>query len=303
MVGILPKSPSTGEDKKMCKEIKVRKLPKGFVVRNEFYSYGIQFNRAVRDEVWKKHRDILQEDVGSESASYDYIEVKMKMLTVVRDYLKKEGMEFDEFNGLAPTRLNAYRAYEFAAVWIWSEIVSFTKSGEMPKESWYKKYGPCLASVMRKYPKITGILISCADLHIPGNKLLDVAKMENADFDADHTDEAMNDDKANQFKEWILKWCDQATEKDKMRVRNWFQTKKSHKQIFAEINKVVGNYYKFNSRLALFVERLFNQEGLEYFFEKAGFASKEDLFMAYFEKLTQFDEETKKSFIKKYLLG
>ena len=136
-----------------------------------------------------------------------------------------------------------------------------------------------------------------------GNKLLDVAKMENADFDNDHTDEAMNDNQANEYKDWILKWCDEATEKDKMRVRNWFQTKKSHKQIFAEINKVVGNSYKFNARLALFVERLFNQEGLEYFFEKAGFNSKEDLFMAYFEKLTQFDDETKKSFIKKYLLG
>ena len=287
----------------MSKELKVRKLPKGFVVQNEFYSWGIQFNRAVRDEVWEKHRDIVQEDVGDESCSYNYIEAKLKMLTVVRDYLKKEGMEFDEFNGLAPTRLNAYKAYEFAAVWIWAEIVSFTKNSEMPKESWYKKYGPCLASVMRKYPKITGILISCADLHIPGNKLLEVSKMEDADFDDDHTDEGLVDDKANDFKAWILKWCDEATPKDKMRVKNWFETRKSHKQIFAEINKVVGNTYKFNARLALFVERLFNQEGLEYFFEKTGFANKEDLFMAYFDKLTQFDLETKKSFIKKYLLG
>ena len=144
---------------------------------------------------------------------------------------------------------------------------------------------------------------SCADLHIPGNKFLDVAKMEDADFDADHTDEGLTDDKAAEFKAWIMKWCSDATEKDKMRVRNWFQTKKSHKQIFAEINKVVGNSYKFNARLALFVERLFNQEGLDYFFEKTGFDSKEDLFMAYFEKLTNFDDETKKSFIKKYLLG
>ena len=127
--------------------------------------------------------------------------------------------------------------------------------------------------------------------------------MENADFDNDHTDEGLNDEKAEEFKNWILKWCDQATEKDKMRVRNWFHTKKSHKQIFAEINKVVGNFYKFNARLALFVEQLFNQEGLEYFFEKTGFATKEDLFMAYFDKLTEFDEETKKAFIKKYLLG
>ena len=177
------------------------------------------------------------------------------------------------------------------------------KDGVMPSETWYKKYGPCVASVMRKYPKITGILISCADLRLPGNELLDVSKMEDADFENDHTDEGLLDDKANEFKAWIMKWCNQATDKDKMRVRNWFQTKKSHKQIFAEIQKVVGNYYKFNSRLALFVERLFNQEGLDYFFEKTGFDSKEDLFMAYFAKLTDFDEETKKAFIKKYLLG
>ena len=156
---------------------------------------------------------------------------------------------------------------------------------------------------MKKYPKVTGVLISIADLKIPGNKLLDYSKMENADFDGDHTDEGIADEKADEFKAWILRWCSDATERDKMRVRNWFQTKKSHRQIFAEIQKVVGNPYKFNARLALFVERLFNKEGTEYFFEKTGFDTKEDLFMAYFEKLTQFDEETKKSFIKKYLLG
>ena len=162
---------------------------------------------------------------------------------------------------------------------------------------------PALENVFKKYPKITGVIMTLADLKIPGNKLMDYAKMDEADFDNDHTDEYVDDEKADEFKEWILKWCARSTEKDKMRVRNWFQTKKSHKQIFAEIQKVVGNPSKFNSRLALFVERLFNNEGTEYFFEKTGFATKEDLFMAYFEKLTQFDEETKKSFIKKYLLG
>lgn len=289
----------------MCKEIKVRKLPKGFKIRQRFLQWGINFSAAVRDEIWGKHRDLIEEDVADykDYGSYTILETKLKMIGFVKDYLKGEGIDMDEFNGLAPTRINAYKAYEFTALWIWSEIISFTKDGVMPSESWYKKFGPCVASVMRKYPKITGVLISCADLRIPGNRLLDISKMEDADFDNDHTDEALNDDKANEFKAWILKWCNQATDKDKMRVRNWFQTKKSHKQIFAEINKVVGNSYKFNARLALFVERLFNQEGLEYFFEKAGFATKEDLFMAYFEKLTQFDDETKKSFIKKYLLG
>ncbi len=289
----------------MSKEIKVRKLPKGFKINRRFLQYGLEYNHAVRDEIWEKHRELIAEDVVDykDYGSYTILETKLKMLTLVREYLKGEGIDMDEFNGLAPTRINAYKAYEFTAIWIWSEIISFTEDGEQPSESWYKKFGPCVASVMRKYPKITGVLISCADLHIPGNKLLDVSKMEDADFDADHTDEGLVDDKAAEFKAWIMTWCDKATEKDKMRVRNWFQTKKSHKQIFAEINKVAGNTWKFNARLALFVERLFNQEGLDYFFEKAGFASKEDLFMAYFEKLTQFDEETKKSFIKKYLLG
>ena len=289
----------------MCKEIKVRKLPKGFKIQRRFLQWGIDFSRAVRDEIWEKHRNLIDEDVGGEHSegSYTLLETKLKMIGFVKDYLKGEGIDMDEFNGLAPTRINTYKAYEFTALWIWSEIISFMKDGVMPSESWYKKYGPCVASVMRKYPKITGFLISCADLHLPGNKLLDVSKMENADFDADHTDEGLLDDKANEFKAWIMRWCNHATPKDKMRVRNWFETKKSHKQIFAEINKVVGNTYKFNARLALFVERLFNQEGLDYFFEKAGFASKEDLFMAYFEKLTEFDEETKKAFIKKYLLG
>ena len=289
----------------MSKEIKVRKLPKGFKIRQRFIQWGIDFNRAVRDEIWGKHRKLIAEDIGGENpyGSYSILETKLMMLTFVKDYLKKEGIDMDEFNGLAPTRINAYKAYEYTALWVWSEIISFIKDNEMPTETWYKKYGPCVASVMKKYPKITGVLISCADLSLPGNKLLEVSKMEDADFDDDHTDEVLDDGKAAEFKAWILKWCDQATPKDKMRVKNWFETKKSHKQIFAEINKVVGNSYKFNARLALFVERLFNQEGLDYFFEKAGFASKEDLFMAYFEKLTEFDEETKKAFIKKYLLG
>lgn len=288
----------------MCKEMKVRKLPKGFKIQQKFLQWGIDFSRAVRDEIWEKHKALISEDVANynDYGEYNILETKLKMLTFVKEYLKGEGIDMDEFNGLAPTRINAYKAYEYAAVWIWAEIILFTKDGVMPTDSWYKKYGPCLASVMKKYPKITGVLISCADLHIPGNRLFEVSKMDDADFDNDHTDEGLNDEKAEEFKNWILKWCNQATEKDKMRVRNWFHTKKSHKQIFAEINKVVGNYYKFNARLALFVEQLFNQEGLDYFFEKTGFDSKEALFMAYFDKL-DFDEETKKAFIKKYLLG
>ena len=156
----------------MCKELKVRKLPKGFNIRHRYTQYGIAFNREVYNEVYYGHRDLVNEDIGHSHpyGVHNCIEAKLKMLTRVREYLKNEGLEFDEFNSLPPTRLNAYKAYEFAAVWIWAEIVEFTKTGEMPTATWYKKYGPCLASVMRKYPKITGMLISVADLHLPGNK-------------------------------------------------------------------------------------------------------------------------------------
>lgn len=285
--------------------MKVRKLPANFEIPRSLIQYGMRYNRDVYEDIYRNHRELAKEDFGSDhSYGMDTLIIaKLRMLGQVKDYLKAEGIDFDEFGGQAPTRLNAYKSYEFSAVWVWSQIIFFTKDHVMPKDAWYKKYGKVVASVMKKYPKITGILISCADLHIPGNKFLEVSKMEDADFDNDHTDEVLTDEKAEEFKAWILKWCSDATDKDKMRVRNWFETKKSHKQIFAEINKVVGNSYKFNARLALFVERLFNQQGLDYFFEKTGFDSKEELFMAYFDKLTQFDEETKKSFIKKYLLG
>ena len=290
----------------MSKEIKVKKLPKGTLILKEFTNYyGMDYNRSCFDEVVGKQTVYALDDAnGVESDLRTIVRAKLRMLWYIRDGLKQDGMEFDCFNGLPPTRANLYKAYEFSAVWVWADIIHLIKAADGDfSETWYKKYRGVLASVMKKYPKITGTLISIADLKIPGNKLLDYSKMEDADFDNDHTDEVLADDKAEEFKDWILEWCDKATEKDKMRVRRWFETQKSHKQIFAEINKVVGNSLKFNARLALFVERLFNQEGLDYFFEKTGFNSKEDLFMAYFDKLTQFDEETKRSFIKKYLLG
>lgn len=291
----------------MCKNATVRHLPKSAKIRDEYlgYSYGhrSEYSPAAYEEA-RTNPEMVLEDCGLDYQVSTIIKAKFRMLLNIRDTLKADGcLEFDCFNGLAPTRINLYKSYEFSAVWVWAEIVHFLKNpDEGISDSWYAKYKSVLASTMRKYPKITGVLISIADLHVPGNKLLDYSKMEDANFDDDHTDESIADDKAEEFKTWILTWCNKATEKDKMRVRRWFETKKSHKQIFAEIQKVVGNSAKFNARLALFVERLFNQDGLDYFFEKTGFATKEDMFMAYFDKLTQFDEETKKAFIKKYLV-
>ena len=286
------------------KEIKIP-APSWSEIGWDFEGSGyLPCNRDVAEDAFKKHRDYVLEDAGTPEASSSCVAyAKMSMLPYVKTNLAKEGFEMDEFNDLAPTLFNQYRAYEFGALWLWSKILWVLNKGKGIEDAWCYSHRKIISSVMKKYPKITGFIFTLADLHAPGNKLLDYSKMEDADFDNDHTDEYVNDEKANAFKTWVLKWCADATPKDKMRVKNWFETKKSHKQIFAEIQKVVGNPYKFNARLALFVERLFNQEGLDYFFEKTGFATKEDLFMAYFDKLTQFDEETKKSFIKKYLLG
>ena len=289
------------------KKVEVRHLPKCADIASG--CDGLRDPR-LEMEIFNNHIQYVIEDVGPAADDYRrlhrlryIVSTKLDFISKVIDYMKKEGMPFDEYNGLGPSRFNYYRAYEFSTMWIWNQIISYCATGNLPPDSWYRKYGPCLASVMRKYPKTTGILISCADLHAPGNKFYEVSKMENADFDSDNSGPGLNDAKANDFKKWVMDWCGEATEKDKMRVKNWFETKKSHKQIFAEIAKVSGNPYKFNPRLALFVERLFDQEGLDYFFEKTVFDSKEDLFMAYFDKLTQFDDETKRSFIKKYLLG
>lgn len=295
---------------KMCKELKVKNLPKDTPIRG----LNVEIGRLSRQDIdivpaILNDFDYVMNDVGENMQRYvkasgvSFVHIKLRMMRYVQEFLNCNGFVFDEFNGLPPTRVNKYKAYEFAALWMWTEIVHAIKTTREIKNSFYKKYRGVLSSTMKKYPKITGILISCADLKIPGNKLMEYSRMENADFENDHTDEVIDSEKANEFKEWILEWSSAAVAKDKMRVKNWFETKKSHKQIFAEINKVVGNTNKFNARLALFVERLFNQEGLDYFFEKTGFDSKEDLFMAYFDKLTEFDEETKKSFIKKYLLG
>ena len=63
----------------MCKEIKVRKLPKGFKIRQRFLQWGINFNAAVRDEIWGKHRHLIEEDVADykDYGSYTILETKL----------------------------------------------------------------------------------------------------------------------------------------------------------------------------------------------------------------------------------
>lgn len=254
-------------------------------------------------------KEYVKNDMGKEY--FDHIHVseifKMKMLDYVAEFLGKQGIQFDKFNGLPPTRINGYKAYEFSTLFLWSILCRIVDNKEaidfiFNKSNFYKKFGKVIASVFNKYPKITGLLIGLVDMKVPDNKFLDCTKIEEVDFDNDHTDENDDDEKATDFKNWLMKWYDKATDHDKMRVRHWFDTGKSHKQILSEIRRVKGNYHKFNSRLSAFIERLLNHENLENFMSKSGYPNKEEMFMAYFETITDFDDDTKRKFIKKYLV-
>lgn len=253
-------------------------------------------------------RKYVEDDIGKQYMKdlYDAPMFKMHMLDYVTKFLEKEGIMFDKFNGLPPTSANIYRAYEFSTLFLWSILCAIVDDKNrvdflVEKENFYEKFGKVIASVFNKYPKITGLLITMVDTKMPGNKFLDCTKMDEVDFDADHTDEG-DDEKAKQFKDWLMSWYGKANDHDKMRVRRWFETGKSHKQILSEIRRVVGNTHKFNSRLSAFIERLLNHDDLENFMSKSGYPNKEEMFMAYFETITDFDEDTKRSFIKKYLV-
>lgn len=272
---------------------------------SSYYSDG---NYDLVTEIMSTYNtDMLIADFGYANSNYWIVNTKLAMHDYVFNWCKNNHFEFDPFNGKMPTRINMYSAYEFPALWFWSYMISMIVDNKFPNpnKTFYKNYAPIFKSVFAKYPKITGAIITSLDLVRPDNKFFGIVseKCDDIDFDKDVTDDSFaNNPKVEEFKNWVFKCCNSATEKDKMRVRNWFETKKSHKQIFAEINKVVGNSSKFNSRLALFVERLFNHSGVEYFFEKTGFDSKEELLMTYFDKLTMFDDETKRGLIKKYLV-
>lgn len=298
----------------MNEVVKVNPLPEKYyadwyikdcIIGKDYHK--VPYKHDISIEISKHCPNYVKNDFGYDSNIYSIISEKLDMIGFVRDFFTKHGMAFDEFNGLGPTRISMYMAYEFSTLWLWAFmcniIVNPDEYVNKLTETFYNKYSDVISSVFKKYPNYTGFLIQELDLRVPGNKFFDYAKMDEANWDSDSTTDYQTDSKAEDFKKWVITETSLATEKDKMRVNNWFVTKKSHKQILAEINKVSGNYDKYNCRLALFVERLFNKEGLDYFFEKTGFNSKEELFMTYFEKLTMFDDETKKSFIKKYLIG
>lgn len=269
---------------------------------------GVYGEYSYVSDIVIKNEDYVKKDMGTPyfEDAYDAPKFKMKMLDYVSDFMVKEGIPFDKFNGMPPTRANQYKAYEFSTLFLWTILCGIVNNRErldfiFGRDNFYRKFGKVIASVFNKYPKITGLLITMVDLKVPDNKFLDCTKMDEVDFDNDYTDENGDDEKSAKFKDWLMDWYGKATDHDKMRVRRWFDTGKSHKQILSEIRRVTGNYHKFNSRLSAFIERLLNHDNLENFMAKSGYPNKEEMFMAYFETIKDFDEDTKRSFIKKYL--
>lgn len=110
---------------------------------------------------------------------YSRIMLKMTMLWLVRDFFHQRGFAFDEFNNAEPhSKMNRYFAYEFSALWLWTEMVFSSWSGSDFGNGWYVKYQEVIEAAFKKYPDIMGILSSELDLRVPGNKFLDFAPTE-----------------------------------------------------------------------------------------------------------------------------
>ena len=77
----------------MCKELKVRKLPKSVEIPRCFLGYGRDYDVDVYDEVWRNHSHLVAEDLGDAHpyGNSTMLEAKLKMLNYVRNYLKDEG--------------------------------------------------------------------------------------------------------------------------------------------------------------------------------------------------------------------
>ena len=72
------------------------------------------------------------EDVGSDVKA-DYtprllVAYKLRMVEYVKRFFAKEGIDFDEFNGLAPTGINSYKAYEFSTMWLWTLMITIIEN-------------------------------------------------------------------------------------------------------------------------------------------------------------------------------
>lgn len=233
------------------------------------------------------------------------VHIMNPMLDFVKDFFINNNIDFDEFNGLAPTRKNKFLAYGYAEVWVWTAMVLFLNGkdkyySDTFDDKFFKKFGKTIGEVYKKYPEYTSCIQMEIDLRFTDNKFYDCI----VDVDPDFAEKKKGviGDNANKFKEWLMDWSSRSNDKDKMRVNNWIHTNKSHKQIISEINRVAANPHKFNARMACFIEILFNKEGLDDFYSKPGFKSKTDMLMAYFDKITDLDDDTKRKFIETYLV-
>ena len=115
--------------------------------------------------------DWVLEDIGAASrCSCDKWSYRTKLLAgikcdlIIRTkvHFQRVGIQFDEFNGLDPTKeSNIYKAYEFSALWMWN-CLEYHSQCPLYKfdERWFKRFGPVLKSVAKKYPKYTAVAIS-----------------------------------------------------------------------------------------------------------------------------------------------
>ena len=85
----------------MCKELKVKQLPNGTKLRDEFIGdyYGKNYDHSVYDEVVINDFDYASRETANlQYMTKTLVKAKLRMLWYVRDVLKKENVEFDCFN-------------------------------------------------------------------------------------------------------------------------------------------------------------------------------------------------------------
>lgn len=135
-------------------------------------------NRGIKARMAKETEGARFPPTKLESG-YSRIMLKLMMLWLVRDFFHQRGFAFDEFNKAKPhSKMNRYFAYEFSALWLWTEMVFSSWSGSDFGNGWYVKYQEVIEAAFKKYPDIMMVLSSELDLRVPGNKFLDYAPQE-----------------------------------------------------------------------------------------------------------------------------
>ena len=107
--------------------------------------------------------------------------VKCKMILDARVLFSRVGVAMDKYNGLdSSDPFNEYKAYEFSALWIWIEMIWHSQCPLYRfDERWFKKFGPVLKSVAKKYPRYTAVAISL----VAGNEISSGKKLRSKFLD------------------------------------------------------------------------------------------------------------------------